>query len=105
MIDTSLFPYDNFPYRLSFKDKNNSTVCWFECSEHLDRYIKRYKFNTKDLIIDCKHEQSTKSSKRNKRNLEQTTKPKSNGSSGTVRTRKPSVDSPRNSASNSKRKK
>ena len=43
MITTELFPYENHPYRLEFGEKKNITLCFFECKEHLDKYIERYK--------------------------------------------------------------
>lgn len=52
MIDTSIFPHQNFPYRLDFIDKkNNNTVCFFSCSEHMEKYISRYKLNKSELNI------------------------------------------------------
>jgi hypothetical protein len=74
MIDTSLFPYENFPFRLSYNDKKNTTICWFECQQHLDSYINRSKLNIKDFIIDYKNGKPPKSSKKNKDDLQQGTR-------------------------------
>lgn len=51
MIDTSLFPYESFPFRLEFGKKKDITVCWFECEEHLNKYLKRYNLKEKDTKI------------------------------------------------------
>lgn len=45
------FPYDNFPYKLEYKDVKEKRVCYFECKEHLDKYLDRYKIKKKDADI------------------------------------------------------
>jgi len=97
MIETSFFPYENHPYRLEFGEKKNTTVCYFSCEDHLQKYLTRYKLNKKNVKIDCYHEQSIQPSKKNKRSVEQKSEPKSNGSSSSVRRRKSSMDSTGNS--------
>ena len=52
MISTELFPYDKFAFRLEFGEKKNTTVCWFECKEHLDKYLERYRLDKRTLKID-----------------------------------------------------
>ena len=105
MIETSLFPYENHPYRLEFGEKKERTVCFFSCEEHLQKYLNRYKLDKRTLKIDYRDGQPVQPSKKNQRSVEQGTKPKSNGSSSTVRKRKPKLDTTGNSSSNSKRKK
>lgn len=105
MIDTSLFPYENHPYRLEFGDKKDKTICFFSCEEHLQKYLNRYKLDKKTIKIDYRDGESIQPSKKNKRSVEQGTKPKSNGSASPVRKRKSKLDSTGNSSSNSKRKK
>ena len=105
MISTELFPYENHPYRLEFGEKKNSTVCFFSCNEHLQKYLERYKLDKRTIKLDYRDEQPTKSSQKRKRSVEQKSEPKSKGSSGTVRKRKSSVDSTRNTTSTTKRKK
>jgi len=104
MIDTSLFPYENHPYRLEFGEKKNTTVCFFSCEEHLQKYLTRYKLDERTLKIDYR-DKPVVVSKKHKRSVEQKSKPKSDGSSSTVRKRKPSVDSSRNTSGTTKRKK
>ena len=52
MIDTSLFPYENHPYRLEFGEKKNRTICFFSCQEHLDKYLERYRLDKRTIKID-----------------------------------------------------
>jgi hypothetical protein len=105
MISTELFPYENHPYRLEFGEKKNPTICFFSCEEHLQKYLTRYKLDTKTVKIDYRDEKPTKPSEKRKRSVEQKPEPKSKGSSGTVRKRKPRVDTSRNTTSTTKRKK
>ena len=86
MIDTSLFPYQNFPYRLQFGEKKDITVCWFECSQHLDKYIERYKLDKRTIKVDYRDGEPTKPSKTNKNSVEQGTR-KSTGRSRSGSTR------------------
>ena len=107
----ALFPYKTFPWRLEVnKDCHNVkgialTVCHFECEEHLQKYLDRYKLRPRDYKVSNRDGKSLKSSKKHKANVQQTTRKSSDRSSSTVRKRKSSVDSTRNSTSNSKRKK
>ena len=105
MTEAPLFPYEKFGFRLEFGEKKNTTVCWFECQEHLDKYLERYKLDKRTIKIDYRDGEPVSPRKRNKRSVEQTPKPKSNGGSGSVRKGKPSVDSTRNAVSTTKRKK
>ena len=86
MIDTSLFPYENHPYRLEFGEKKNVTVCFFSCSEHLDKYLKRYKLDSKTAKIDCRDGEPVKSSKKQQDSVQKGPGKTSNrSSSGTKR--------------------
>jgi hypothetical protein len=104
MNEAPLFPYEKFAFRLEFGEKKNTTICWFECEEHLQKYLSRYKLDKITIKIDRRDEPPVPS-KRNKRSVEQKSKPKSNGSKSTVRKRKPSVDTTGNTARTTKRKK
>ena len=105
MINTELFPYEKFGYRLEFGEKKNTTICYFECKEHLDKYLERYKLDKRTIKIDYRDGEPTVRSKKHKRDVEQKPEPKSNRSAGSVRKRKPSVDSTGNTARTTKRKK
>lgn len=105
MISTELFPYETFPIRLQFGEVKNPTVCHFQCQEHLDKYLERYKLDKRTIKLDYRDGEPTKPSEKRKRSVEQKPEPKSKGSSGAVRKRKSSVDSSRNTARTTKRKK
>ena len=105
MISTELFPYDKFGFRLEFGDKKNPTICWFECQEHLDKYLERYKMDMRTIKIDYRDGEPIDISKKCKGSVEQKPKPKSDGSTSAVRKRKPSVDSTRNTTRSTKSKK
>jgi len=105
MIDTSLFPYDTFPIRLEFGEKKNTTVSYFQCEDHLQKYLERYKLDKRTIKIDYRDGEPVVRSKKHKRNVEQKSKPKSDGGASPVRKRKSSVDSTRNTAGTTKRKK
>ena len=105
MISTELFPYENHPYRLEFGEKKNPTVCFFSCEEHLQKYLERYRLDSKTTKIDYRDGKPIESSKKHKRSVEQKSKPKSDGGASPVRKRKPSVDSNRNTTRSTKSKK
>ena len=105
MISTELFPYEKFAFRLEFGEKKNTTVCWFECKEHLDKYLERYRLDKRTIKIDCRDGEPVDTSKKCKGSVEQKPKPKSKGSSSTSKGRKPSVDPVKHTARTTKRKK
>jgi hypothetical protein len=105
VISTELFPYEKFGYRLEFGERKNTTVCWFECSEHLDKYLERYKLDKRTIKIDYRDGKPIDTSKKHKRSVEQKSQPKSNGSASPVRRRKSSVDTTGNTTGTTKRKK
>jgi hypothetical protein len=104
MISTELFPYENHPYRLEFGEGKNATICWFECEEHLQKHITRYKLKPKEIKVQYRDEKPPKPSKANKTKVRQATEPTSNRSSGAVQKRKPSVAPTRNTPRNKKSK-
>ena len=103
-----MFPYVTFPWRLEVnKDHHNVkgialTVCHFECEEHLQKYLDRYKLKPKDYQVSNRDGKSLKSSKKHKKNVSKRSGGSNNGSSGSVRKRKSSMDSVRNTTSNAK---
>jgi len=105
------FPYETFPWRLEVnKDCHNVkgialTVCHFQCEEHLQKYLDRYKLKPKDYKVSNRDGKSLKSSKEHKTNLRQTTRKSSNRSSSAVSKRKSILDPTGNTTSNTKRKK
>ena len=104
MIDTSLFPYENHPYRLEFGEKKDKTVCFFSCNEHLQKYLNRYKLDKRTIKIDYRDGEPTKPSKANKNSVEQgTTKSSSRSTGGSKRSTK-KLDTPGTSRSTRKPK-
>jgi len=103
-----LFPYHTFPWRLEVnKDHHNVkgialTVCHFECEEHLQKYLDRYKLKPKDYNVLNRYGKSLKSSKKYKTNVQKRSRVSDNGSTSTIRRRKSSVDSVRNTSRNAK---
>jgi hypothetical protein len=103
MTEVSLFPYENFPVRLEQKAENR--ICWFKDDYDLQKHLTRYKLDKRTLKIDYRDGEPVLPSKGNKRSVEQKSKPKTDGGSGTVRKRKSSMDSTGNPTSSTKRKK
>ena len=66
MISTELFPYEKFGYRLEFGEKKNATICWFECHEHLQKYLERYKLDKRTIKIDYRDGEPVKSDQKHK---------------------------------------
>jgi hypothetical protein len=105
MTNPEQFPYETFPIKLQVKEGKGIAVCFFQCDEHLQKHLERYKLDKKDIKIDYRDGEPVVRSKKHKRDVEQKPEPKSNRSSGSVRSRKPSVDSTRNTSRTTKRKK
>ena len=102
MIDTSLFPYENFGVRLEIKAENR--IAWFKDDYDLQKYLIRSKLDKRTLKIDYRDEPPV-ASKTNKRSVESKSKPKSDRGASSVRKRKSSVDTSGNPSSTTKRKK
>ena len=102
------FPYQTFPWRLEVnKDHHNVkgialTVCHFECEEHLQKYLDRYKLKPKDYKVSNRDGKSLKSSTKHKTNVSKRSRKSDNGSAGKVCRRTSSVDSVRNTVSDAK---
>jgi hypothetical protein len=101
--NVELFPYESFGVRL--EHINEKRICWFKDDYELQKYLERYKLDKRTIKIDYRDGEPVVRSKKHKRDVEQKSEPKSKGSSGTVRKRKPRVDSPRNTAGTTKHKK
>ncbi len=105
------FPYETFPWRLEVnKDCHNVkgialTVCHFECEEHLQKYLDRYKLKPKDYQVLNRDGKSIKSSQKHKTKLQPATRKSNNGSTSASKRRTSRVDSVRNTTGNAKRKK
>jgi len=54
MPESELFPHESFPYRIDLMDKKDKRICWFECQEHADKFIKQHKLKKKDYKLTVK---------------------------------------------------
>ena len=96
MISTELFPYDKFGFRLEFGEKKNTTVCWFECNEHLQKYLERYKLDKRTIKIDYRDGEPVEFGKKQQNSLQKRPRKTSDrSSSGSGRSTK-KLDSPGN---------
>lgn len=44
------FPYETFPICIQHYDSVNFKICWFQCIDHMDKYIKRHNLKQPDYI-------------------------------------------------------
>jgi hypothetical protein len=56
IASTEKFPYSSFIFRLDLKEGKDIRVCWFECREHVDKFIKRHKLKSKEYTLTIKGE-------------------------------------------------
>ena len=45
------FPYDEFPWKLIYKDRTEKRTCYFQCEEHRKKHVTRYKLSKKDILF------------------------------------------------------
>ena len=45
------FPYDEFPWKLIYKDRTEKRTCYFQCEEHRKKHVIRYKLGKKDILF------------------------------------------------------
>jgi predicted DNA binding CopG/RHH family protein len=53
-MNTTNFPYEKFTIRLEHNEGKSQKLCWFECDEHLQKYLTRHKLKKKDANITKK---------------------------------------------------
>ena len=95
------FPYETFPWRLEFE----KTICHFQCEEHLQKYLDRYRLKPKEYQVSNRDGKSIRSSQKHKTKLRPTTRKSNNRSTSTVRKRKSILDPSGDVISNTKCKK
>jgi hypothetical protein len=83
MIDTSLFPYQSFGVRLEIPQENR--IAWFSDDYELQKYLSRVKLKPKDIKVLYRDEKPTRTSKTNKKKLQQRVAPSSDGSTNRPR--------------------
>ena len=49
---SELHPFSAFPFRLEYQDGKDKRVCHFECEQHRDKHIARYKMRKGSYVID-----------------------------------------------------
>lgn len=92
MIDTSLFPHQNFPVRLQFGEKKELTICWFRDDYDLEKYLNRYKLDKRKVKIDYRDGEPVQPSKTSKKKLQSGDGKNSNRSSSPSRKSTKNVD-------------
>ena len=92
---------NGFPWRL----ENGKTVCHFQCKEHLQKYLERYKLKARQCNISNKDGEPFESRKKHKRDVESSTGKSSNRGASSVRKRKPRMDSTGDTTRNARKKK
>jgi hypothetical protein len=50
------FPYEIFTFRLDINEGKEKRVCWFECKEHVDKFVKRHKLTKNNYILTIKED-------------------------------------------------
>ena len=45
------FPYDEFPWKLIYKDRSEKRTCYFQCEEHRKKHVTRYNLTKKDILF------------------------------------------------------
>lgn len=88
-----MFPHPTHPYRLEFGEGKNATLCFFECSDHLQKYLTRAKLNPKDVKILYRDEKPTRTSNTLKNKVRQKSTKKSSGSASGNRRNTKDLDS------------
>ncbi len=71
MTNSEQFPYETFPIKLQVKEGKSITVCFFQCDEHLQKHLERYKLDKNDIKIDYRDGEPVVRSKKHKRDVEQ----------------------------------
>ena len=49
---SELHPFSAFPFRLEYQDGKDKRVCHFECEQHRDKHIARYKLRKGSYVTD-----------------------------------------------------
>jgi hypothetical protein len=88
MIDTSLFPHQDFPVRLEIPQENR--IAWFSDDYQLQKYLSRVKLKPKDIKVLYRDEKPTRDRKVNKNSVQ--SRPTKKDSRGTSRNRRNTED-------------
>ena len=55
--DGEEFPFDQFPWKLVFKDGKETRKCYFDSEHNRQKHIDRYKLKKKDIQLSYKYDQ------------------------------------------------
>ena len=50
------FPFDDFPWKLVYKDRGETRKCYFQTEEHRKQHMDKYKLKKKDVKLSYKFE-------------------------------------------------
>jgi len=50
------FPFDQFPWKLIYKDGNDVRKCYFDSEHNRQKHIERYNLKKKDIKLSCKYD-------------------------------------------------
>lgn len=56
MDHTEEFPFDDFPWKLIYKDRGETRKCYFQTEEHRKQHMEKYKLKKKDVKLSYKFE-------------------------------------------------
>ncbi len=51
------FPFDQFPWKLVYKEGTETRKCYFESENHRQKHIDRYKLKKKEIKLSYKYEE------------------------------------------------
>lgn len=51
-----MYPYNEFPYRLEYRDGNEDKVCYFQYEDHRNKHIKRHGLKKNQYFLDNKND-------------------------------------------------
>ena len=57
MDNNEEFPFDQFPWKLVYKEGNETRKCYFESESHRQKHIDRYKLKKKEIKLSYKYEE------------------------------------------------
>lgn len=92
---------EGFPWRL----ENGTTVCHFQCKEHLQKYLDRYKLKARQCNISNKDGEPFESRKKHKKDVESSTRKSSNRGASSGKRRTTRMDSTGNTTRTPRKRK
>ncbi len=68
--------YPGFPIRVEHIDGKDKKTCWFQCQNHLDKYLTRSKLKITDVLVEYEDPRLKPVEKPKQSKSKTTTKPK-----------------------------